>query len=328
MRSFSYNFPISLVAGTDSKSFFLNRIREFNIEKVVVLTGRNYSHSIYEYSIKNILQESSIEALCRPIDKPNLDSELREVYEEFWSNHLAPQALVSVGGGSIMDFTKALSVTISKKDKFKDWPNFDLLCQLLQKTPAEIPIICIPTTVGTGSESNGTFAIYDQTGRKQTLSNLTTRPLLAWLDSNHVKGLSYEAVKDGIWDCISHLLEQICKVEKDTSWSDRMLMGALEQLLCDLKNCGNWKTDHALRESVMLLSFWAMSYLFSMGKTIEWSLHKLSDEKNCGESHSKQIQNELKNWIKIQEKNPPFVDQELINRFKCILQEITKMQFR
>ncbi|MCB2194019.1 MAG: iron-containing alcohol dehydrogenase, partial [Deltaproteobacteria bacterium] len=59
---------------------------------------------------------------------------------------IGAQAVVGIGGGSAMDLAKAAGVLITNPGQATDYVGLDLV-----KEPG-VPVICLPTTAGTGSE--------------------------------------------------------------------------------------------------------------------------------------------------------------------------------
>lgn len=58
----------------------------------------------------------------------------------------APQAILSIGGGSVLDAAKLFAVRLTNDQPLRDWLGIDLI-----KNPG-VPLVLVPTTAGTGSE--------------------------------------------------------------------------------------------------------------------------------------------------------------------------------
>ncbi len=71
-------------------------------------------------------------------------------------------ALVAVGGGSVIDSAKALAIVLTNESSISAYYGFD------QYTEKALPLIAIPTTVGTGSESGNAAVITDETDGLKT----------------------------------------------------------------------------------------------------------------------------------------------------------------
>ena len=74
-----------------------------------------------------------------------------------------------------------------------------------------LPVLAIPTTAGTASETNGFGVFADrETGRKIYLGNATVQPFAALLDPELTVGLPAPATAAAGMDALSHALESLC----------------------------------------------------------------------------------------------------------------------
>ncbi|MFT4068118.1 iron-containing alcohol dehydrogenase [Paraburkholderia sp.] len=92
------------------------------------------------------LKAKDIEALIVRDVQPeptieNVESVYREQIEPF-----APDAVLSIGGGSVLDAAKLFAVRLTNQQPLRDWLGIDLI-----PTPG-VPLVLVPTTAGTGSE--------------------------------------------------------------------------------------------------------------------------------------------------------------------------------
>jgi alcohol dehydrogenase class IV len=92
------------------------------------------------------LKAKDIEALIVRDVQPeptieNVESVYREQIEPF-----APDAVLSIGGGSVLDAAKLFAVRLTNQQPLREWLGIDLI-----PTPG-VPLILVPTTAGTGSE--------------------------------------------------------------------------------------------------------------------------------------------------------------------------------
>ena len=71
----------------------------------------------------------------------NVETVFREQIAPF-----APDAILSIGGGSVLDAAKLFAVRLTNEQPLRDWLGIDLI-----KRPG-IPLVLVPTTAGTGSE--------------------------------------------------------------------------------------------------------------------------------------------------------------------------------
>ena len=116
-------------------------------------------------------------------------------------------AFVAVGGGSTIDTAKAANLYATYPADFLDYVNAPIGKGL--PVPGQLkPLIAIPTTAGTGSETTGT-AIFDLVSMhaKTGISHRNLKPTLGIIDPENTATLSPTAVASTGCDVLSHALE-------------------------------------------------------------------------------------------------------------------------
>jgi hydroxyacid-oxoacid transhydrogenase len=117
-------------------------------------------------------------------------------------------AFVAVGGGSTIDTAKAVNlyVTYPPAD-FLDYVNPPIGKGLPVPGPLR-PLIAIPTTAGTGSETTG-VSIFDLTKlhAKTGIANRRLKPTLGMLDPDNTRTLPPEVAASSGLDILSHAIE-------------------------------------------------------------------------------------------------------------------------
>jgi alcohol dehydrogenase len=131
---------------------------------------------------------------------------------------LAAQAgrimLVAVGGGSAIDAAKGIGLAAVNPQRGRD---LDYRHEFAQ--PA-LPIVAVPTTAGTGAETNAFGVVTDpQTGRKFYVGHPSSRPAAAILDPELTYGLPPAATAATGMDALTHALESSMS-RRANPWSD------------------------------------------------------------------------------------------------------------
>jgi len=109
--------------------------------------------------------------------------------------------VIGIGGGSPMDAAKAIAVVTSQ-----DLPKENLFTGPLE--PKMLPVVCIPTTAGTGSEVTQYAILTDDDAQTKTsLASPAFFPSIAFLDSRYLNGLSRKTAIHTSIDALSHLIE-------------------------------------------------------------------------------------------------------------------------
>ena len=113
--------------------------------------------------------------------------------------------VIGLGGGACLDVAKAIALGAVNDVEVRA---LDYRTEHL--TPG-LPVLAIPTTAGTGSETNGFGVFTDrETGRKIYLGNTTVQPFTALLDPELTVGLPGAATAAAGMDALSHALESLC----------------------------------------------------------------------------------------------------------------------
>lgn len=116
-------------------------------------------------------------------------------------------AFLAVGGGSTIDTAKAANLYSTWPADFTEYVNPTLGRGTIPPGPLK-PLIAVPTTAGTGSETTA-VAVFDfETERVKTgITNRYLRPMLGILDPENTRSLPREVAASAGLDVLSHALE-------------------------------------------------------------------------------------------------------------------------
>lgn len=109
-------------------------------------------------------------------------------------------ALLGLGGGSAMDFTKAMAILLTHGGLLGDY-----LGEGSVPGPV-IPVVCIPTTSGTGSQSTQT-TVFSIDGVKRGVSSEYIRPVLSIVDPGLTLDLPTLVTRNSGYDALMHACE-------------------------------------------------------------------------------------------------------------------------
>ncbi len=109
-------------------------------------------------------------------------------------------ALLAVGGGSAMDFAKALTILMTHGGSLDDYVGEGFVPDPV------IPVVCVPTTSGTGSQSTQT-TVFTTGGVKMGCSSEFIRPVFSAVDPELTMGLPAEITRNTGYDALMHAVE-------------------------------------------------------------------------------------------------------------------------
>ncbi|WP_054968327.1 iron-containing alcohol dehydrogenase [Alicyclobacillus ferrooxydans] len=110
--------------------------------------------------------------------------------------------LIALGGGSVIDTAKAANILLTHGGDLLDYQGAEIL------TSSLLPLIAIPTTVGTGSEVTSVAVIADRTDhRKLTFVDKSLAPTIALLDPAVTSSLPNGLLAMTAMDALTHALE-------------------------------------------------------------------------------------------------------------------------
>lgn len=180
--------------------------------------------------------------------------------------------ILAVGGGSVCDYAKAVSVSVNCDDDpwEKYFINFD------EPTCEIVPVGCVLTMVGTGSEMNGGSVI---TNHKQKLKighvfGENVFPKFSVMNPEFTYSLPEYQMVSGIYDIMCHILEQYFSGTDDNT-GDYVMEGLLRSLIHSADIAVENPADYEARSNIMWTATWALNTFVAKGKATDWMVHML-----------------------------------------------------
>ena len=136
--------------------------------------------------------------------------------------------ILAVGGGSVCDYAKAVSVSVNCNDDA--WDKYFIRFE--EPTCEIVPVGCVLTMVGTGSEMNGGSVITNH-AQKLKIGHVfeeSVFPKFSILNPEFTFTLPKYQMISGIYDIMSHILEQYFSGTDDNT-SDYIMEGLLRSLI-------------------------------------------------------------------------------------------------
>lgn len=140
-----------------------------------------------------------------------------------------------------------------------------------------LPVGCVLTMVGTGSEMNAGSVITNQETRQKighVFADEAVMPRFSILNPRFTLTLPREQMVAGIYDIFNHICEQYFSGEDDNT-SDYLSEGLMRSLLCSSRAANRDPQDYEARSNIMWTATWALNTLVSRGKSTDWMVHML-----------------------------------------------------
>ena len=201
--SIKYGPGVTCEVGYDMKKLGSNR--------VLVVTDPNLSNSEPVSVVLKALQEENMDAVLfdRARVEPT-DHSFKEIIK--FATAAKFDGFIGVGGGSSMDTAKVANLYSTYPADFLTYVNAPIGKGLPIPGPLK-PMIAVPTTAGTGSETTG-VAIFDlEAMRAKTgIADRALRPILGIIDPNNTRTVPKIAAASCAFDVLCHALESITAI--------------------------------------------------------------------------------------------------------------------
>ncbi|MGM9998487.1 MAG: iron-containing alcohol dehydrogenase [Candidatus Bruticola sp.] len=272
LGNFTYCNTTKLYFGEDSLNNLSTELNKYG-PNVVLVYGFNSikKHGLYDQVI-GILKQcgKNVAEIAQVMPNPTV-AKLHEGIE-IARKHKA-DFILAVGGGSVCDYSKALSVSVHCSDD--PWEKYFVRfeepdCQIL-------PIGCILTMVGTGSEMNGGSVMTNQEKKLKVGRIFDTErcaPRFSILNPRLTMTLPHYQMTAGIYDIFNHICEQYFSGTDDNT-SDYISEGLMLSLINSSRIANQDPQNYEARSNIMWTATWALNTLISRGKSTDWMVHNL-----------------------------------------------------
>lgn len=272
LGNFSYCNPTKLYFGDDSLRFLSEELHKYGPNVVLIYGGGSIKkNGIYE-EVTRILQESgkNVAEIAGVMPNPTL-AKLYEGIEIARSHHA--DLLLAVGGGSVCDYAKAVSVSVNCEED--PWEKYYLRFE--EPACETLPVGYVLTMVGTGSEMNAGAVITNQETKQKighVFADERIMPKFAILNPRYTLTLPRYQMVSGIYDIFNHICEQYFSGEDDNV-SDYISEGLMRAVLHASRIANRDPQDYEARSNLMWTATWALNTLVSRGKSTDWMVHMI-----------------------------------------------------
>ena len=180
--------------------------------------------------------------------------------------------ILAVGGGSCCDYAKAVSVSANCEED--PWEKY--FARMEDVDNPIIPVGCVLTMVGTGSEMNGGSVITNHEAKMKIghIFGDNVFPKFSILNPAYTFTLPEYQMVAGFYDIMNHITEQYFSGTDDNT-SDYIMEGLLKSLIHSTRIAKKDPTDYEARSNIMWIATWALNTLVACGKTTDWMVHMI-----------------------------------------------------
>ena len=156
-----WSFPIPIYYGPNRIKELPDLCKRNNLKRPLIVTDKGSATLPFINDLQNLLSDAKIKSEIYSNISPNpRDDEIDggcKVFKE--GSH---DAIIAIGGGSAMDGGKAISLTVNSGIPLWDFEFLDKVPRDLKGTNPFPKLITIPTTAGTGAETEITAMVTEQ----------------------------------------------------------------------------------------------------------------------------------------------------------------------
>ena len=181
-----WSFPIPIYYGPDRIKELPNLCKLNNLSRPLIVTDRGSATLPFINNLLKDLNNSHIKCNLFSEISPNpLDKEINN--GKFAFKNGRHDSIIAIGGGSGMDGGKAISLIANNSHELWEFDYDKTPISELSDFP---PLICVPTTAGTGAETESTAMITNsELGMKLCIWHPKQKPIAAILDPKLTLGL-------------------------------------------------------------------------------------------------------------------------------------------
>ncbi len=245
-----FKMPSTVVMGCGASEEIGREVRKIGCKKSLIVSDKNIAQTEILAGVKTSLGSEKISYTIFDgiLAEPTIDyvEQGLERYKE-----AKCECIVAVGGGSSIDTAKAISAMTSNKGSIRDYEGLGKI-----SNPG-VPLLAIPTTAGTGSETT-IFTIITDTKRnvKMLIGSPFLLPQAALIDPLLTMSLPQGLTATIGIDALTHAIEAYVSV-KAQPLSDIFALSAIKLLARNLRQAWANGKNLPARTSTMLGAFQA-----------------------------------------------------------------------
>lgn len=272
LGNFSYCNPTKLYFGEGAVKFLNDELPKYGKNVVLIYGGGSIKKNGIYQTVIDILNQNgkTVTEIAGVMPNPTVD----KLYEGVKiARDANAELLLAVGGGSVIDYAKAVSVSVNCNED--PWEKYYVRFE--EPSCKTLPVGAVLTMVGTGSEMNAGSVITNPKAKLKigkVFADENVMPKFSILDPTYTLTLPHYQMVSGIYDIFSHILEQYFSGTDDNT-SDYIAEGLMRSVIHSSLIANKNMSDYEARSNIMWTATWALNTLIAKGKTTDWEVHML-----------------------------------------------------
>lgn len=266
LNSFSLKIPSNVYAGKDALANISKILEKEKAGSVALFTDKGIeSTSMHECIISMIEENGGNVTIVDDIPPEPSYLVIESIQKKLSSVDV--DLIIALGGGSVMDSAKLVSVLMNADYGIKD----------LLKNPSlavkQLKTVMIPTTCGTGSEATcNAIVLVPEDEMKVGIVNDSMIPDYVILDSEMIRNLPQKIAASTGLDALCHAIECFTGT-KANPFSDTFALCALKLIFTSIEKAVKDKNALKEKENMLIAAFYGGVAITSSGTT---AVHALS----------------------------------------------------
>ena len=271
LGNFVYSNPTKIYFGEDAIEGLKTELDKYGENVLLVYGGGSIKkNGIYDEVI-GVLKQAGKRVFEDGGVMPNPTVE--KLYEGCnMAREAKADLILAVGGGSVCDYAKAVSVSAYCSED--PWEKYYLKMEDVDS--GIIPVGCVLTMVGTGSEMNGGAVITNHESKLKIghVFGDNVFPKFSILNPKYTYTLPKYQMVAGFYDILNHITEQYFSGDDDNT-SDYIMEGLMRSLIVSSRKALENHEDYEARSNIMWTATWALNTFVAKGKTTDWMVHMI-----------------------------------------------------
>ena len=283
MKNFDYQTPTRLIFGKDIVNEKLAGVMQQYGKRVLVTYGggsikrtvAGHAKSLYD-EVMAVLADKEVFELPGIQPNPKFNPSVLEGVRLCQEHHI--DVILSVGGGSVLDCTKAIAGVAGTLDGnvYDQVEEAWDIVRGIKPTTAAVPIVDIITMAATGSEYDmGGVISRTETNDKLAYFSPLVFPAVSFIDPTYTFSVPVKHTLAGVADCINHIMESyFCSEHIDMN--DAFMEGAVRSLVKNVKKVLVNPEDYDARAEIFYATTLGCNGIYCLGHSPSgWPMHAM-----------------------------------------------------